>query len=429
MDVNNYIGSFADENVAFTAQIIRSRSLGDGFWKLMIFVENDRFVDVTDWVYVPGSDQKYKALTVTAVDYASHTSGLLRSWLYDFFCNGFSGDCILVACGDKVVETSTLVYSTDRETFYSDSTMQTEATIPEGKTPVPTGTANEFVYTEYGDSADYIAAMEDAYDLLKAYAYHKTVCAGGTYSIDPAIAVALADRCAGDKQLLSGAPYYPFTSQTPAEPSTDEVFAALQAASKDAFMSCYADISRNGALYSLGLALVNINGSGTAVGTSLDMIKSNNIASSGPAGTNLTKTVRDVLKSHNIQSFKPVGDNTADVAALGDTTIKGEIVAADWIIAYVTYMTKVRIAKLITVPDFLKNAENYSKIVSVLSLYLPLFGEDGSKRLSGMLITAPSFKELPPSDSDEIIIPNAWVATYTDHVRSVKITGSLYIGG
>lgn len=428
MDVNNYIGSFADENVAFTTQIIRSRTIGDNFWKLMVFVENDRFVDSTDWLAVPGST-KFKALTVTAVDYASHTSGLLRSWLYDFFCNGFSGDCILVACGEKVVETTEIVYSADGTTFYSDAEMTSEVTIPAGKTPIPTGTENQYAYTVYGNSAAFITAMEEAYDLLKAYAYHKTVCAGGTYSIDPAIAVSLAGKCAGDKQLLSGAPYFPFATQNPADPTTDEVYTALKTAGKDAFMSCYADPTRNSALYSLGLALVNLNGSGTAVGTSLDMIKSNNIASSGPGGTNLSKTVRDALKTINIQTFKPVGDNSTDVAALGDLTINGEIAAADWIIAYVTYMTKVRIAKIITVPDFLKNAENYSKIVSTLSIYLPLFGEDGSKRLSGMLITAPSFKELPSSDSDEIIIPNAWVATYTDHVRSVKITGALYIGG
>ena len=194
-------------------------------------------------------------------------------------------------------------------------------------------------------------------------------------------------------------------------------------------MSYHADPSRNAALYSLGLALVNLNGSGTAVGTSLDMIKSDMITSSGPGGTVPLKTVKDALKEAHVQYFKPVGDNTPSVAATGDITIKGEIVAADWIVAYVTYMTKVRIAQMITVPDFLRNADNYSKIVGVLSLYLPLFGESGSKRLTGMLITAPSFKDLPASDSDEVIIPNAWEATYVDHVRTIKITGALYIGG
>lgn len=428
MDENNYLGSFADENVAFTTQVIRQKVIGDNYWKAMAFVENDRFVDSSAWLPVPGST-KVKALTVSAKDYAESTSGLLRSWLYDLFCNGFSGDCILVACGEQVTSADVTVYSADGKSFYTDAEMNTAAEIPVGKTPRATGTENEYVYTTYGDASAFIENMEAAYDLLKAYAYHKTVCAGGTFSVDPAIAVALAKKCASDKQLLSSAPYLPFTSVTPEVPESDELFSALKTAGTDAFMSYHADPSRNAALYSLGLALVNLNGSGTAVGTSLDMIKSDMITSSGPGGTVPLKTVKDALKEAHVQYFKPVGDNTPSVAATGDVTIKGEIVAADWIVAYVTYMTKVRIAQMITVPDFLRNADNYSKIVGVLSLYLPLFGESGSKRLTGMLITAPSFKDLPASDSDEVIIPNAWEATYVDHVRTIKITGALYIGG
>ena len=57
-----------------------------------------------------------------------------------------------------------------------------------------------------------------------------------------------------------------------------------------------------------------------------------------------------------------------------------------------------------------------------------MFGVDGSGRLSGINISAPAFANLPSADKDEIIIPNAWSATYTDHVRKVQITGSLYIG-
>lgn len=428
MDENNYLGSFADENVAFTTQVIRQKVIGDNYWKVMIFVENDRFVDSSAWLPAPGS-ATIKALTVSVKDYAENTSGLLRSWLYDLFCNGFNGDCILVACGEQVASSNVTVYSANGKDFFTDAEMSSPASIPEGKIPRASGTENEYVYTTYGDATAFIESMEAAYDLLKAYAYHKTVCAGGTFSIAPAIAVALAEKCAPDRQLLSSVPYLPFTSATPESPESDELFSALKTAGADAFMSCHADPSRNAALYSLGLALVNLNGSGTAVGTSLDMIKSNMITSSGAGGTVPSKAAKDALKASNVQYFKPVGDNTAFVAATGDVSIKGEIVAADWIIAYVTYMTKVRIAQMITVPDFLRNADNYSKIVGVLSLYLPLFGENGSKRLTGMLITAPSFKDLPTSDTDEIIIPNAWEATYVDHVRTVKITGALYIGG
>ena len=128
MDPNDFLGSFAQENVSFTTKVIRTAVVGDNFWKVMIFVENNRFVnsDTEYWIGVPGSST-LKALTVTVDDYAEHTSGLLRSWLYDLFCTGFNGDCILVACGTNITD----------------------------------------------DNASFITSMETAYDLLKAYAYHK----------------------------------------------------------------------------------------------------------------------------------------------------------------------------------------------------------------------------------------------------------------
>ena len=101
MDNNDFLGSYAQENVAFTTRVIRTATVGDNFYKVMMFVENSRFVEASSagWVQVPGSST-LKALTVTASDYAEYTTGLLRSWLYDLFCSGFSGDCILIACGD-----------------------------------------------------------------------------------------------------------------------------------------------------------------------------------------------------------------------------------------------------------------------------------------------------------------------------------------
>ena len=384
MDTNDFLGSFAQENVAFTTQIIRSVSVGDNYWKVMIFVENDRFVDSsTDaWVSVPGSST-LKALTVNAGDYASSTSGLLRSWLYDLFANGFTGDCILVACANKPGED--------------------------------------------GNNDAFITAMGDAYELLKAYAYHKTVCAGGDDAIAGDIAAALSRLCAGDAGLLSSAPYYPYSTATPAQPDSDTIYSAVKASGFDAFFAAHQDKTRNAALYSLGLAMSTINGSGTCVGSSFDMIKSANITSSGPSGTNLPKTARDSLKRINIQFFKPVGDNTGNVAATGAQTINGDVIQATWILAYVTYMTKVKVAQLLTTPNFLKNSTNYTRILNIMSEQLTKFGSSGSGRLKNLQITAPAFGTVA-SKADVIIIPEAWSASYVDQVREVQITGTLYIG-
>ena len=388
MDTNDFLGSFAQENVAFTTRIVKTASVGDNFWKVMIFVENDRFVNATDasWVAVPGSST-IKALTVTANDYAEYTSGLLRSWLYDLFCNGFTGDCILVACADKVVD----------------------------------------------DPAAFISAMENAYGLMKAYAYHKTCCvckgdSADVTAIIPEVAVSLASLCTEDKGLLSSAPYFPYSTSTPEQIDTDSLYTAIKNSGKDAFFAAHQDATRNAALYSLGLAMSTLNGSGTCIGNSFDMVKSSYITCSGPSGTNLSQSTRKLLESLNIQTFKPIGDNSGSVASIGASTINGDVVQATWIVAYITYMTKVAVAQLITSSNFLKNESNYSRIVTLMGSYLAKFGPAGSGRLEGLAISAPAFSKLPEAKNDQIIIPDAWSATYVDQVREVQITGTLYIG-
>lgn len=435
MDTNDFVGSFAQENVSFTTRVVKTSQVGDNYWKVMVFIENDRFVDTStaDWELVPGSSS-IKALSVSASDYASYTSGLLRSWLYDLFCTGFTGDCILVACASHSAGSTVIVYSSDGSTFYSDDAMTQPVTIPAGKTPVATGTPSQYSYTDDPSSDEFITAMDTAYELMKAYAYHKTVCAmpiqptsSEATAIDTSVAVELATLCAADKGLLSSAPYFPFTTSTPQDVTSDPLYMALKNASKDAFFSAHQDATRNASLYSLGLAMSELNGSGTCVGNSLDMVKSAMITSSGPGGTNLTKSVRGILKNANIQSFKPVGDNSGNVAAIGASTINGDVVQATWIISYITFMTKIDVAKMITTANFLKNASNYTKILNVLRTYLAPFGESGSGRLRNISITAPAFGSIA-SEADVIVIPDAWSARYVDQVREVQITGTLYIG-
>lgn len=435
MDTNDFLGSVAQEDVQFTTRIVKTSQVGDNYWKVMIFVESDRFVNAEDigWTPVPGS-ATCKALTVTANDYTEHTIGVLRSWLYDLFCNGFSGDCILITCGPHDAGSTVTVYSTNGTSFFSDPEMSVPATIPVGVSPTPAGESNQYSYTVAPSSTAFIAAMEEAYGLVKAYAYHKTVCANpvltleSPFTVNPEVAVAIADLCAYDKGLLSSAPYFPFSSGTPEDPMSDPLYAALKNADKDAFLSAHQDKTRNAALYSLGLAMSILNGSGTSVGNSMDMIKSSAITPSGPNGQNLSKPIRDILYAANIQSFKPVGDNSGNVAAKGASTLKGAVVQAMWIVAYITYMVKVGVARLVTTPNYLKNAANYGRILGVVSNYLKKFGQEGSGRLKDMQITAPSFGGLPAANGDQIIVPEAWSARYVDQVREVQITGTLYIG-
>lgn len=384
MDRNTYLGSFAQENVVFQTTVVETSSYGDNFKRVMIFTEQSLISDASALLPVEGSET-IKAATVTADTYASITTGILQSWLTDLFANGEVNEAYVVING-----------------------------------------------------ADALTAelQEAAYELLKAYAYWKTVCIGvaasgndpanPTNPADPStldatrfntLAAALADLCLTDKQVLSGPVLAPFSDADPSGYATSPRFMALK--DKFVFMSYHQDATRNTALYSVGLALSQVNSSGTPIGNSLDMTKSNSITTNG-----LSRAVRDALKSVYIQTWKPIGDNSSNVAAIGDKALNGDTIGASWIVAYVTYMTKVQVAILMTTTNFYKNAENYSKILNILMANVKLF----AGRLTNIVQTAPGYGDLPAAAADELVIPNAWQATYVDHVRKVTISGTLYIG-
>ena len=426
METNDFLGSFAQENVSFSTQIIKTASVGDNFWTVMVFVESDRFVTATTdngWEDVPGLSG-CKALVVTAETYSQYTSGLLASWLYDLFANGFTGNCILVApaaSNAPDIDVYTVVTPAGEENpsaldwyEYESGTASykksSDASVEEAKT----------YYTKTVVSG-FIDAMNKAYDVLKPYAYHKTVCAGAETSVTPSYAVALAKKCAQDT-YMSGAPMLPCVTE---KAETDPLYSALKSASADAFMAWHSDSTRNGALYSLGLALAVYNGSGTPVGNAMDMTASANITASN-GGANPTVTQKNSMKAANIQYFKTVGDSSGNVAAESDETINGKVYAAYWVLAYITYMVKVGIAQLITQRNFFKNSTNYTKMLGIMQKYLGSFGAAGV--LTDIRYSAPAYEALPEAADDEIIVPNAWSAVYVNHLRKVTITGTLYIG-
>ena len=455
---NDFIGSFADENVEFNVRVVKNVILGENYWKVMIFLENGRYIDASSelWQEVPGGNG-IKAAAVSADNFAEFMkdpANTLSVWLADLFSNGFSGDCILVACGSTIDSASI----TDLNLL---ATVDTKADLPAevGETGITEGSKygvtadedNDGKGTYYVASVDdaavtwtfggvlpsqsnFIMDLEKAYGLMKAYAYHKTALAGEVDGVlNDDIALKLAQLCKGDYKLLSGAPYYPFTTETPATPSSDPIYAKIMGDTNkaDAFMCASQLEGHNGALLSLGIALGYYNGSGTPVGNSIDMTSTDTFVPSGPDGTDLGVGIKTVLEGANIQYFKYVGDGTNEnVAAQGGKTIRGDIMQAVWIVSYVAYMVKCNVAKLITgVHNFLKDGIGYSRIIETMRTEITKFGPNGSRRLENILITAPAFKDLPPADGDTIVVPDAWSAYYVDQVRKVKINGILYIGG
>lgn len=381
MDKVDYIGSFAQENVNFATQVIRTAIVGDNYYKAMMFLEKGRFIDDSTWEAIPGCTKGQKVLVTSAATYASDTSGLAKSWLFDLFVNGFSGDCILVSLESATLE----------------------------------------------------ASMDEAYEALKAYAYFKTACIctgtnGGEDNsvLNGDILVHFAELCADDKTLLSAAPAYPFTVVASTDLTSYSLYSKLLAKGTkgDAYMVAHSDATRNAALYNIGLALSDVNGSGTPVGNGVDMTASGNMTCGGVDGTAIPRGFRSTLKGANIGTYKFVGDNTGSVACEGEKTLCGDTVPANWIIAYVGYMCKVYIAKRLTRMNTYRNSATYGQILQILSDQLSSFAISG--RLEDVAITAPSFDKLPASKT-EFVISNAWIATYVGRVEKVSITGSLYV--
>lgn len=396
---NNFPGSFADENVKFQTTVVKTKELGGQYWKPLIFVEKDRFVDAEvagtedkpatakgPWQAVPGLTGIY-AVSVGAEDAMTLTTGLLQSWLSDLFLSGFSGECILVAFAGK------------------------EDTADDKK-----------------------ATLTDAYEEMKMYGYFKSICtiadgetepeAPTNENLDTDLIIELARLCGLDNEFISSVPFLPFYAEDIQGPDSSALYTALNAASADVFMSAYSDPTRNAALYALGLAMSELNGSATCVGNSFDMWQTSSIGSSGPAGRTLNKNVRKMLNAAHIQTWKPVGDNTALVAAEGAESLRGTVIAAQWVIAYITYMSKVGVAKKMTQPNYFHSEAHYREIIGVLAQYLAKIGQSG--RIEATL-TVPAYNNLPKSQ-DSIIIKDAWKGVYKDVIRNVEISGKLYIG-
>ena len=208
----------------------------------------------------------------------------------------------------------------------------------------------------------------------------------------------------------------------------DADYIAYKSGDSDAFVAVHADSSKNAALFSLGIALGYLNGTGLRVGNALEMTKTGNISASGLNGDAMPRMIREAYEELNIQAFKPVGDNSGYVAGYGEKSLKGEDVVARWIVGYITYMSKVRIAQLLTTANFRKTELNYKRIVFIMSDIVNTFALDNGGCLADVNISAPPYNQLPPAQNDQIIIEDAWSATFMGVVHNVDITGNLYIG-
>lgn len=387
---DDFLGSIAQEDVQFVTEIVKTVNPGDNFKHLVAYTDDSQIASgaVMANVKDPDGNVVAKFAEVTADSYKDIVQGELLVWLTDYFSAG----------------------------------------------------GNESVYVvnaQNGEEALTKELLTAAFNVTHQIGWFKTICVADAdvttmFHLDPDAASWLAELCSTDA-LLSSAPLYPMSMPVTEGEFTDTAYLALKAANFDAFWVYHLPaeqtdgsfVVHNGALIQLGIALNVMNGSGTYVGNSFDMVGTTAITASGVGGGALSVTVQSILKGANINYFKFVGDTTGAVALRGGKTAKGDVMAAMWIVNYCNYYNKVMVANYMARRNVFKSAVTYDVILSILINTVSKFVTSG--RLVGFALTAPAYADLPPAANDEIVVPNAWQATYQDDLRSVKVYGTLYI--
>lgn len=186
------------------------------------------------------------------------------------------------------------------------------------------------------------------------------------------------------------------------------------------------------AMYQLGRTLGFINASGTPIGNSMDtvacafqdVLPSRNTSTS--VLVNASALFINWCQSNHIAYFKTLGNGTAQIDCYGGWTLKITSLVAEWIVAYVNYMTRIACAEIISGMNVYKNGLTYGKCISAMVSKMSPFIAIG--RVYNYEVTAPSWQEAQTlSDRESIVIPHAWEAWYADDVRKVRIQGELHI--
>lgn len=388
---DDFLGSVAQEDVQFVTGVVKTVNPGDNYKHLIVYTDDSQIASGASLAAVKDLTGATVAVyaEVTADSFKSVVTGELAVWLTDYFSAG--------------------------------------------------GNESVFVVNvQNGESAYSKALLEAAFAVTHQWAYFKTICVedadvSNMFHLDPDAATDLAELCSTDT-LLSAAPLYPMSMALSTGEFTDTAYAAVKAAGFDATWVYHLPVLQadgtsyvvhNGALIALGLALNVPNGSGVYAGNSFDMVATSVITASGVNGGPLDATSQSILKNANINYFKFVGDSTGDVDLRGGKTMKGSVISAFWIRDYCNYYNKVMVANYMSRPNIFKSATTYDVILSILIKTVNRFVTSG--RLVNFVLTAPAYADLPPAAGDEIIVPNAWQASYQDDIRTVKVYGTLYI--
>lgn len=382
--MDDFLGSVAQEDVEFSTEVLVTANPGDNYAHLAIYIEKGRFIkDESAFSSVKkGGTAVAEIAEVTSSNYNTVTKGQLATWLAKYFSTGTSNSVFLIAFCDKLT------------------------------------TADAF-------AADNLTA---AFAATHQLAYFKSILVCTDESENELLSSAVVELCKATAAdvLLSSLPLLP--SYTGA---SDTLYTTVNASGYDAFFSYKKLDTTNGdelynpALITLGIALSVINASGVYAGNAFDFVGTDVISASGEGGEALSVTDQSALKNINMQYWKYVGDSTGQVVAYGAKSINGSHMSALWLVAYCNYMCKVRTANYMAGRGVRVNLDSYNAIIAMMTNVVSAFSLAGI--LTSFVVTAPAYADRPVSATDEIIIPNAWQATFQDKLRKVKVTGQLTI--
>lgn len=376
--MSEFKNSIAQANVNFPIETVITPIAGENYSRALIFIDV-----VNAEAYLPGvtSPQAGDLVELDSGNYGTVTGGKLKNWLVPFFTKA------------TTAKVGIAIFDTDQE--------------EEGEDPVPA-----------------TAPLSAVYEAKKMYGYFKFACEESTNYND--VQVELSNLCAAD-------PLYSVlwvgTDDSNVLTQSSSLIQALVAAGSKARVIYNANTNINPALAQLGVTLSTVNPTGTPVGNSIDMVQFNTIGASGAAdgdgnATNLTTTQKGVLDGLKVGYQTYVGDGTENVVTEGSLYLNGDSVGANWVKAYIEYVSKVQTANFITRMNKFRNNQTYQAILLMLTNTVQQFVAFG--RLDNFQLTAPAFADLPTS-GDEITVPNAWSADYIDNVRQVTVYGTLYI--
>ena len=200
----------------------------------------------------------------------------------------------------------------------------------------------------------------------------------------------------------------------------------------NAFVDANGDpIGYSPALYQLGRTLSNVNESGVPVGNSFDMtaVEFQNVLPTADTNTDVIAGAGAIManwfEDNYVNYFKLVGNGTGQVNNFGGWTILKNCTTAQWIVAYLNYMNRVACATIITNGKSLKNVKTYDNLLDAVRANIA--GQVNNGRIEDFTMTAPDYSALPKTNGHTITIPDAWVGTYVDNVRKVKISGTLTV--